>query len=119
LATVTVRTADVVEFPAASRARAVSWWVPFAVAVVSQEVVYGAAVSSPLSGAPSSRNCTPTTPTASVAVAPTDTVPETVAPGVGALMSTTGGVVSGAGVVAGAGAVWAERLPAASRARTV
>ena len=119
LATVTARAADVVELPAASRARAVSWWFPLAVAVVSQDVAYGAVVSSALSGAPSSRNCTPTTPTLSAALAPTATVADTVAPAVGALMSTVGAVVSGAGVVTGAGVDWAERFPAVSRARTV
>ena len=45
--------------------------------------------------------------------------PTTVAAGAGAPMSTVGAVVSGAGVVAGAGVDGPERLPAASRARTV
>jgi len=43
---------------------------------------------------PSSWNCTPPTPTLSVAVAVTVTVPVTVAPAVGAVMETVGGVVS-------------------------
>ena len=44
--------------------------------------------------APSSLNCTPTTPTLSVAVAETVTVPATVAPAAGAVIETAGGVAS-------------------------
>ena len=44
--------------------------------------------------APSSWNCTPTTPTLSEALAETVTVPETVAPDVGDVMLTVGAVVS-------------------------
>ena len=39
-------------------------------------------------------NCSPTTPTLSVALAETVTVPETVAPAAGAIIETAGGVVS-------------------------
>ena len=51
-------------------------------------------MSSAPSAAPSSRNCTPTTPTLSLAVAETVTVPETVAPLAGAVIDTVGGVTS-------------------------
>ena len=44
--------------------------------------------------APSSWNCTPTTPTLSEAVAETVTVPETVAPELGDVTLTVGAVVS-------------------------
>src|SRR2546425_569535 len=44
----------------------------------------------------SSWNCTPTTPTLSVALAETVTVPKTAAPLSGAVIDTVGGVVSGA-----------------------
>ena len=47
---------------------------------------------------PSRRNCTPTTPTLSDAVAVTLIVPETVAPFAGAVSETVGAVVSGGGV---------------------
>ena len=56
---------------------------------------YGDAVSSAPRAAPSSRNCTPATPTLSLAVAETVTAePETVAPLAGAVIETVGGVVS-------------------------
>ena len=44
--------------------------------------------------APSRVNCTPTTPTLSVAVAETDVRPLTVVPVAGAVMTTEGGTVS-------------------------
>src|SRR4029077_18244367 len=44
--------------------------------------------------APSSRNCTPLTPTLSVAAAVTNNVPLTVDPAAGAVTDTVGGVVS-------------------------
>ena len=50
---------------------------------------------------PSSLNCTPTTPTSSVAFAETVIVPETEAPAAGAVMDTLGGVVSFATVTVG------------------
>src|SRR3989442_14686171 len=94
LLTVTVTPAEVVDFPAASRATAVSVWLPFVAVVVVQETEYGAVVASAPTFAPSSLNCTPTTPTLSVAVAVTVTAPDTVAPRVGAVRATVGGVVS-------------------------
>ena len=69
-------------------------WTPFAVAVVSQETEYGDVVSSAPRLFPSSRNCTPATPTLSDAFADTVTEPDTVEPGVGAVSDTVGGVVS-------------------------
>src|SRR6185295_3566031 len=95
--TVTVTVAEVVRLPAASRALAVSWCEPLATAVVFQETEYGDVVSSPPSVAPSTKNCTPATPTLSEAVALTLIVPDTVAPFAGAVMLTVGGVVSAGG----------------------
>src|SRR5918995_1770857 len=89
---------EVVTLPAASRARAVSVWVPFVAVVVFQETEYGAVVSSAPRVTPSSRNCTPVTPTLSEASAVTATVPETVAPPAGLVTLTAGGVVSGVNV---------------------
>jgi hypothetical protein len=57
-------------------------------------------VSSPPSAAPSRRNCTPATPTSSLAVAVTLTLPDTTVPAAGAVTVALGGDVSGAGVVA-------------------
>jgi hypothetical protein len=65
---------------------------------VFQEIEYGEAASSAPELAPSSWNCTFATPTLSVALALTVTVPETVAPFVGPVMETVGGVVSGVGL---------------------
>ena len=59
-----------------------------------QLVLYGAAVSSAPRFAPSSLNCTPTTPTLSDAVAETVTVPETVLPSAGAVRETVGSSLS-------------------------
>src|SRR5438552_3824052 len=61
---------------------------------VVHEIVHGAAVFSAPRLAPSSWNCTPTTPTLSAAVAVTETVPDTVVPAVGAVIDTVGGVRS-------------------------
>src|SRR3989442_15005540 len=94
LLTVTVTAADVVELPAASRATAASVWVPLVPVVVVQETAYGAVVASPPRVAPSSLNCTPTTPTLSVALAVTEVGPLTVAPPAGAASETVGRVVS-------------------------
>ncbi len=118
LETVTLTAGEVVTFPAASRALADSECVPFDAPTVFQEIAYGAAVSSAPRLAPSSRNCTPATPTLSEALAETVTVPETVAPAAGAVIETVGGTESGARVVALAVAESAETFPAASRART-
>ena len=93
-ATVAATAADVVWLPAASRARAVSVCEPLAVAVVFQLTEYGAVVSSAPSATPSSRNCTPATPTLSDAVAETVTVPDTVLPAAGAVTDAVGAVVS-------------------------
>src|SRR2546427_6159894 len=95
LSTVTLRALAGVVLPAASRATAVKLWEPLATRVVFQEIEYGAAVTSAPRFAPSSLNCTPTTPTLSVALAETVIVPATVAPAAGAVSETIGGVVSG------------------------
>src|SRR6266850_4262761 len=93
LATVTPTGAEVVALPAASRATAVRICGPSERVVESQLTVYGAAVSSAPRTAPSRRNWTPATPTLSVALAVTATVPAT-EPAAGAVMATVGGVVS-------------------------
>src|ERR1700730_10366893 len=87
--TVTVTPADVVLFPAASRATAESVCVPGAAVVVFHAVVYGGAVSSAPRFVSSRRTCTPATPTLSAAVAETVTVPET-GPAGGAVSATVG-----------------------------
>ncbi len=69
--------------PAASRARADSVCVVLVAVRVSQVTVYGLLVTSAPSGAPSSRNCTPVTPSASVAVAVTVIELATVVPAAG------------------------------------
>src|SRR5947208_3397681 len=92
--TVTVTGTDAVVLPAASRASAVSVCVPAAAVVVSHVTAYGAVVSSTPRFAPSSLNCTPTTPTLSVAFAVTLTLPDTVAPFAGPVIATLGAVVS-------------------------
>ena len=61
---------------------------------------------------PSTLNCTPFTPTLSLAAAVTLTVPDTVAPAAGAVTETVGAVPSGV-VNVKSGDV--ARLPAASR----
>ena len=72
-----------------------------------QATEYGAVVSSAPRSAPSSRNCTPTTPTLSDALAVTFTEPDTVAPAAGAVSATVGGTLSGAGGLTGvAMSVW-------------
>src|SRR6267143_6671493 len=105
LDTVTVTSAEVVRLPAASRATAVRVCEPLFVVVVSQEIEYGAFVTSAPRLVPvSSWNCTPATPTLSEALAVTVTVANTVWPLLGEVMFTVGGVVSvAAGVVALAG----------------
>src|SRR5437867_12943217 len=74
----------------ASRAAAVRVCEPLPTVVVFQDTEYGDAVSSPPRLAPSTRNCTPATPTLSEAEALTVTDPDTVAPDAGALMLTAG-----------------------------
>ena len=85
----------VATLPAASRATAVRVCESVVVVVASQLMLYGAIVSSPPSATPSSLNCTPTTPTLSLALAWTVTVPQTVAPLAGDVIDTMGEVVSG------------------------
>src|SRR5438093_10228533 len=118
--TVTVTAADVVELPAASRATAVSVCVPFVAVSVFHVIEYGAVLSSAPRFAPSSLNCTPTTPTLSLAVAVTVVVPVTVAPFVGTSIAIVGGVVS-AGVLDTVTLIAGDvaMLPAASRATAV
>src|SRR5438552_966256 len=113
--TVTLTAAEVAVLPAASRAKAVRVCAPALAVVVSQETEDGAAVSSAPKLAPSSLNCTPTTPTLSVALAETVTVPVTVAPAAGAVMETAGEVVSGGAAVVKVKSTDVARLPAASR----
>ena len=67
LATLTAIAADSAVLPAASRARAVKVCAPFGAVRVSHDSPYGAAVSSAPVLTPSTRNCTPATPTASPA----------------------------------------------------
>src|SRR5256885_1769470 len=117
LNTVTVTAAEVVRLPAASRATAVSVCEPLLAVVVFHDIEYGVAVSSAPRLAPSNRNCTPTTPTLSEALAVTLVVPPTVAPETGEVMLTVGGVVSLNTVTVTAAEV--VRLPAASRATAV
>src|SRR5256885_1204926 len=81
-ATVTL-TAALAVWPAASRATALTLWAPRAASVVSHDTEYGAAVTSAPKFVPSTLNCTPTTPTLSVAVAEMVTVPDTLAAGAG------------------------------------
>src|SRR5690242_21492496 len=94
LLTVTGTGALVVVRFAVSRATAVRVCEPLATPVVFQPSEYGADVTSPPRLAPSSLNCTPATATLSLAVALTVIVPVTVAPDVGAVIDTVGGVVS-------------------------
>ena len=109
-------------FPAASRARAVSVCGPFAAVVVFQDTEYGLVVSSAPRLTPSSRNCTPATPTPSLAAAVTFTVPSRPRrPAAGAVTVTVGGVVSGGGGAATAKVTTTSlvvTLPAPSRQRT-
>ena len=81
------------------------------------ETEYGDAVSSAPRFAPSTLNCTPTTPTLSLALAATVIVLDTVAPPAGAVTETAGATVSLNTVTVTAADVLA--LPAASRATAV
>src|SRR5213083_31001 len=124
LATVTVTGAEGVLLPAASRAIAVILCEPSLAVAVFHETEYGAVVASALPLIPSSsRNCTPTTPTLSEALAVTVAVPCTVAPLPGEDTLTVGGVVStgGGGALATVTVTGAEvlRLPTPSRATAV
>jgi hypothetical protein len=93
--TVTVIVDEVVLFPAASRATALSVCDPFATPKVFQLIEYGLDVTSDCKLAPSSLNCTPATATSSVALAEIVVVPEIVTPVAGAVIETAGEVVSG------------------------
>src|SRR5688572_8613243 len=86
--------ADTVELPAPSRAVAVTVCVPDATPRVLQETVYGERVASVPTAAPSTRNCTPATPTSSLAVAASVTVPLRDAPDAGDVTATVGAVLS-------------------------
>src|SRR6185312_15184796 len=87
LLTVTVTEAAVAVLFAASLATAVNVWSPLVAARVSHGTVYGLAVNSAPRFVPSSMNCTPATPTLSLAFADTTTAaPDTVAPGCGAVI---------------------------------
>jgi len=94
LATVTVTLAEAPVLPDASRATADSVWAPLAAVVVSHVAVYGGVVTWTPRFAPSRMNWTPATPTLSVALAETVTLPVTVAPARGAVIAIVGGVVS-------------------------
>jgi hypothetical protein len=119
LLTVTERVETAVS-PAASRAVALNWCPPLAVAVVVQATEYGAARSSAPSVLPSSLNCTPTTTKLSAAFALTVTLPETVAPLAGAVNETVGACVSAATLfTVTVRTPEVEVLPAASRATAV
>jgi hypothetical protein len=123
LFTVTGTAVAVPGFPAASIAIAPSVCDPFATVVESQEIVYigpGPVLGLPRFP-PSKVNCTDATPTLSVALAETVTaVPVIWAPFDGAVMNTTGGVVSLVPrVLAVAILDEFETFPAASKAATV
>src|SRR5262245_6671882 len=89
--------ADALTLAAASRATTTRVCTPSATRDVSQASVYGAAVRSAPTGAPSTLNCTPAMPTSSLAPALSVMVLATVAPAAGAVIDTEGAVVSGAG----------------------
>src|SRR2546427_7456387 len=94
LSTVTVTALDVVRFPAASRAIAVRVCEPAVALVVFHDTEYGAAATSVPRFAPSSWNCTPTTPTLSDAVAATTVDPTMIDPLAGDVIATNGAMVS-------------------------
>src|SRR5262245_29487315 len=73
-----------------------SVWLPLETVVVFHGMVYGAAVTSAPRFWPSRVNWTPATVTLSLALAETVMVSETVAPEVGAVSETVGGMVSAA-----------------------
>src|SRR5205814_1766933 len=92
-AIVTDTGSDVALLPAASRATAVSECGPFASDPVLHVTLYGEEVSSAPMGVVPSRNDTPTTPTLSLALAETSTLPDTLPPA-GAVIETVGAIVS-------------------------
>src|SRR5882724_11279422 len=114
-AIVIVTGADVVAFPAAYEAEAVRVIAPLASLVVSSPHWYGAVCRAETIAALTSR-LTCTTPTSSVALTTTLTIPEN-DPQVGLVILTTGGVTSICGVTLETVnvTVWDEAvLPAAS-----
>ncbi len=112
LSTVIVTLAEVRVLPAASRATALSVWLPFVSVFVSSDSEYGLEVSAEPTLLPSTRNCTLCTPTLSDAVAVTDTVSDTSAPAAGAVTDTFGSELSTVTVTF----VEVPVFPAASRA---
>src|SRR2546422_7221083 len=100
LSTVTLTALAGVVLPAESRATAVRLWEPLATRVVFHKREYGAAGASAARVAPSSFNCTPTTPTVSVGLAGSVIVPANVAPAGGPGWETVrrGGAGGGRGV---------------------
>src|SRR5207248_10836762 len=112
LLTVTVTPEDTEVFPAASRATAAITCMPPSAVVVSHARVYGADDCSGPAFTLSILNCTPATPTSSDAAADKATVPETVAPSIGAVIDTAGGVVSLAGAASTSQIVRLNRSPA-------
>ena len=78
-------------FPDISFAMAVSVWLPFETEDVSQEKLYGAALSAEPTFAPSTCSCTLATPAESEAVTFTVIVPFTLALFAGAVIETVGG----------------------------
>src|SRR5262249_22849364 len=117
--TVTDTAADVLVFPAASRAIAARLCTPLVADVVVHDAVNGALVTCAPRLAPSNWYCTPVTPTLSVALTARPTVPDTVAPATGVVIATVGGVVSAAGAMVTVTVGDVPRLPAASRATAV
>src|SRR5437016_3756970 len=96
LLTVMVTAPEMAVLPAASRATAVRVWAPLAARTVFHDMMYGAVVTSSPRLLPSTLNCTPATPTSSVALAERVILSKTVAPVGGAVMETAGGVMSDA-----------------------
>src|SRR5687767_8792881 len=117
VSTTTETLADVVLLPAASRATALSVWVPAAAVAVFQTKLWGAVVTSDPRLVPFSLNCTPATPTLSIADATSAIEPETVNPVVGDVMEMTGATLSMFTVTVMLADV--VLLPAASRAIAV
>src|SRR2546422_8568871 len=117
LETVTVTSVATIVLPAVSVARAEIVWFPFTMAAVFQITEYDgpAPVTSAPSGVPSTKNCTPAMARLSVAVAVTVTDPDTVVAAAGAVMPTTGRVLS---TVQAAPAGVGSTLPTGSIAKT-
>ena len=95
MATVTLTGAVVDVLAAASQAFAASVCAPLSTRLLSHVYVYGGYVTAAPRGLPSSRNCTPDTPTLSPAAAATSATPDTLAPAAGAVRLTVGACASG------------------------